>query len=331
MTPVWGAKARPGKSLLSPKLKLARASTSIKHPNTPMFGSMQLLAVASLLLAVVGANRTPLELERYFLESCSDVLRASTDADGTCISGWLAFMNSFANRDPTSMSIGDYAPYYEAIPLPERITDELLLWSRTERLKESLVRLQDINVMCSYTIAASDIVNRMREKFSVTTWCGKLNGGIDYNNSCPDSEPGTPVYTFFAEFSVMLGKRGAGVVFYLTNAGHYCEEGFFGQYELPNLLSSSSLSTRLVVLNVVPINQSSHCGEGALVELEARIRSERPELQYVCYNVTGNADIITQPLLDQLVNIIEEEQQHNAASGVGEYSHCQFIPLRSVS
>ncbi len=272
-------------------------------------------AVTAVLLVVVGADRTPVELERYFLESCYEVLLD----DNTCMQGWIAFMNSFANRDPTTMSAGDYAAYYEVIPVPERITDELLLWERTENLVGTLAR-QNVNAMSSFTIAPSRIVNIMISTFNVTTWCGRLNGGIDYNNSCPEYVLGTPVYTFWQDFSLRDGKSGAGVVFYLANRGFYNDGTFFGLYEFPGLLNSTSLSTRFVTLNVVPSGQSSQCGQGDLVELENRIRSERPELQYVCYNVDGDADNITQPLVDELVKIIEEEQQRSAASGVGEYS-----------
>lgn len=215
------------------------------------------------------------------------------------------------------MSIGDYASYFQVLPLPERIDDELLLWSRSEVLKQELIQRQDVQVMCSFTITATEIVNYMERIFSVTTWCGSLDGGIDYTNDCPGFEPGTPVYTFFAEFSMMVGEVGAGTVFFLTNAGHYETNGFFGMYELPGLLNSSSLSTRLVVLNVVLEDQPTQCGEGALAVLEGQIESGRPELEYECYNVPGEANIVTESLLDELANIISEEQS-SSADGTGE-------------
>ena len=265
------------------------------------FGVLPLLVVLALLLPAV-ADKTPMQLQQYFLQSCA----ALSQTENTCNEGWEGFMLSFASKDPMTMKVGDYDPYYRVFPIPTVITNQVLLWSRAKDFKALLAKPEQANMMCSSTLIPSAIVNYMEDNYNVTTWCGRLNEGIDYTSDCPGFEVGAPVFTFWAQFSDELGRSTSGVAFYLT-PGHYSTLSFFTTHELPQLLLANSSSTKLVVLNVVQPEQTQ-CGEGALLDLEDRVMNERSELMFSCYNVLGNTSDPSQDLLDRLTSIIRGEQ-----------------------
>ena len=269
---------------------------------------------AFFTILVALSEKTPRALRSDLLDSCATFGQSADQ----CQLAWKGFEQSFAGKDPNTIKIGDYSPYFRVFPLPAVIS-RTLLWSHTGPLEAVLSNQSQGMLTSSSTLLSSSIINYMQINYNVTTWCGKQGEGIDYVNNCPPYQVGTPQYTFWAEFSRRLASGSSGVVYYLT-PGYYNRTGsFFGLYELPTLLAAGSAATKLVVLNVVEEGQTE-CGNGDLRALYTRVRTKRPSMAFECHNVRGSADYPTEGLIQELLEIIRNTSGTNPIRWVTQKS-----------
>ena len=215
---------------------------------------------------------------------------------GLCQSGWTGFKNSFANKDPNSMQIRDYDPYFAVFSIPPAIKG-ILLWSGFQDLAAEVAKQAGGRVTGSSTLMSSSIIDNMQKR-GVRTWCGNVGApdGIEYVKPCPSFVQNTPVFTFWAALSQTIASNSNGYVFYLT-PGLYSPNNFFGLYELPALLKTGNRAISLVVLNVLTSGRDK-CGAGQLGNLATRVAQGRPSLQYICYDTDGS--------VGALVNLIKK-------------------------
>lgn len=281
------------------------------------------LTLLVVLSAIARAATTPSNIRQLFLAACSDVGQKSD----VCDNGWTAFEQAFAGKNWNTSTYTDYDPYFRIFPLPTNVKNRVLLWTGTDLLQTTLTNRADL--ISSANLVSIMIINTMGAKYNVTAWCGRADGGIDFNSTnCPPYTPGTPAYTFYATFSDRLANSSAGVVFFLTE-NTFRNTSVFALIELPRLLNNTAV-TKVVALNVYKYPNGT-CNQTTSPLLNIKAKMIAGGKAFDCVDVYGDAS--QQPpseaLLAGLVRAIQDETS-KGFSASGTPVLCVFVFLTTL-
>ena len=258
---------------------------------------LQLVLLVILPQSLV-ADTTPRNLDALFKLACADARQTNS----TCSQGWTAFEAAFAGKNWSNSMMADYDAYFRVFPIPLLIKDKALFWTDIQQPQESLALWA--NLSSSATLTSCVIVNTMQSKYNVTAWCGNANGGVDYTSTnCPPYQPNTPVYTFYAAFSVLFARNSAGTVFFLTG-NTFRITSIFATLELPILLANDAVR-KIVILNVFP---NKTCDQAPLSGIKDIVTNSTRRKEYLCFDIPGTVSNVSQSLVDALTEVVLSQQ-----------------------